>query len=89
MTVSADIFGTYAPGMTTPIVDMDVIDYSSADQVFRNVTRGLHLSTGGTLVMVLKSGTTVTMILEAGWHPIRAISITKIGSSGAVGHGCW
>ncbi len=89
MTAPTDKFHNYEAGLSTPVEDGVAIDYSLADQTFANVSRALHLSTGGTLVLVMKSGTSLTMILEAGWHPIRASGITKTGSSGAVGHACW
>jgi hypothetical protein len=83
-----DKFDKNENGLSTPITDGVAINFSS-DQTFANVCRGIHLSTAGTLVLVLKSGTTLTMLLEVGWHPIRATGIVSAGSSSAVGHACW
>lgn len=82
-----DIFSGFQAGLSSPIESAEAI--TLANQTFANVSRAIHLSTAGTLNLVLKDGSNRTMILEAGWHPIRAIGILASGSANAVGHACW
>lgn len=87
-----DIYDKYQDGLSTPVIDGDAI-VIGGDQTYTNVTRALHVSTAGTIVLIMKGtkGTTknLTMVLEVGWHPIRAVGHLAAGSSGVVGHAMW
>ncbi len=83
-----DKFEAMQPALTSPVVNGVAINVA-IDQTYTNVSRAIHLSTAGVLVVILESGVTLTMGLEVGWHPIRAIGHVAAGSSACVGHALW
>jgi len=58
----------------------------SSDQVFTKATRGLHVSTAGTLaVRFADDAADVTLVLAIGVYPYAISVIRNSGSSGVVG----
>jgi hypothetical protein len=62
------------------------IEYSSGDQVLASPGKGLYISTGGTLVVRLRSGnadTTLSGLVAGREHAFEVIKIVKVGSDAA------
>lgn len=83
-----DIYASFSPGLTSPYKFGQALVIGE-DQTYTNTSRAIHLSTGGTIVLLLEGGQTVTMILAAGYHPIRATGHVGAGSSECVGTVLW
>ena len=82
----ADTFPS-APGPDAswaPVVGLVAISYGS-DQVFTKRVRGLHISTAGTLNVVMADGSTGSLVLAVGVYPYEVRQILTSGSSGVVG----
>ncbi len=71
--------------MSDPAIGVTAIDYGS-DQTITGNARGILLSTAGTLkVDTARGDLGVSLILPAGYNPIRITKIYSSGSSAAVG----
>lgn len=67
-----------------PAIGILAIDFSS-DQTISGNARGLHISTAGTLNVIMADGSTGALVLAVGVYPYRVTKILNSGSSNAVG----
>lgn len=81
----ADTFASPAPDASwAPAVGIVAINYGS-DQTFTKRVRGLHISTAGTLNLVMADGSSGSMVFAVGYYPYEVRQILNSGSSGVVG----
>lgn len=80
-----DKFESYVTGLSDLLDDFFTItpdDNANLDFT----TRGIYVFSGGTLHVITKAGSDVTVSVNAGYHPIR---VKKIYSTGTTATGLW
>lgn len=80
----ADTFDRFQVGLSDPCPNAAAVTPGTAE--LSNVTRGLYITTGGTVTTVMQGGGTVTWgSVPAGtWLPIRVTKVTAAAGAVAV-----
>lgn len=84
-----DDFGSHITGLESPLANAVVITPNDTTDLAK-ITRALHLGTGGSIRVTMKSGQVVTFPdLGAGWHPLRVVRVHASGTTAMGLVGAW